>query len=85
MVGLCLLQKSAHPAREVAALVADQGAVVMKTAHNAPERAESLSVDEVGIWLGTLAHGASSDRAIVAFDLTGPRLKNSETGRRRVQ
>jgi CO/xanthine dehydrogenase Mo-binding subunit len=29
----------------------------MKTAHNAPERAERLGVDEVSIRLRTLAHG----------------------------
>jgi hypothetical protein len=57
MLGLCLLEESAHPARKVAALVADERAVVMKTAHNAPERAERLGVDEVSIRLRTLAHG----------------------------
>jgi hypothetical protein len=84
MVGLCLLQERTHPARKIAALIAGELVVGMKTAHSAPERAESFGVDEVSARLRTLAHGSSSRRVIVAASCSGPALKNSETVRRKV-
>jgi hypothetical protein len=72
MVGLCLLQERPHPARKIAALVAGELLVGMKTAHSAPERAERLGVDEVGFRLGTLAHGGHPHVAwIVAVPCVG--------------